>query len=345
MEGEKTHYEDIIGGTEEEKEEALKDLQAIFDEKSDKVAPYELEKTAEDLEIIEATDIIVNKILRKYGGKPKSLPLDHIYIVKPGDVLKITKGKLDMGIHMPIDLKIVVEKEKSKLLFASTVAHELFHLKSYKSARIWKSGEDTHLYRSGLSMIGQKDKNQESGKGKDYFGMLEEAIVAECTKKFLDETSENDLFKEEQEAIAKFKEWVMAYYRSTGVSEENIKVFDEELKYISNPQKRVQEVMASSEDEKYRQAYAAGMFRRLDEGGKTEGMERYKERKMLYNLMDKIITKSDGKFKDREQIFTEFAKANFSGKYLPLARTIERILGKGSFREIAEEFSNEPRKE
>jgi hypothetical protein len=54
---------------------------------------------------------------------------------------------------------------------------------------------------------------------------------------------------------------------------------------------------------------------------------------------------SGGKFKNRDEVFDEFAKANFSGNYLPLARTVEGVLGKGSFRRLAEEFSEEPEKE
>src|SRR3989344_7722222 len=213
---EKTHYERIVGGTQEEKEIASKERQDTFDERSNKLAEYQVEKTSEDLEILKKTEAIVDSIVARYGGEPKELPLDHIYVLKPGSVLAMTEGRLAGGIHKPLGLKVGVEKGKSKSLFASTVAHELFHLKSYKSARVGKSGEDVRLYRSGLSMIDRKDPNEEMGEEKEYFAMLEEAIVAECTKKLLDEIGTDSFFSEEAEAVRKFKDWVVAYYRLDG---------------------------------------------------------------------------------------------------------------------------------
>jgi len=344
MEG-KTHYERIIGGTQEEKDVASKELQTAFEERSEKLAEYEIEKSPEDLEILRKTEAIIDRMVAQYGGESRPLPLDHIYVLKPGSVLAMTEGKLAGGIHKPLGLKVGVERGKSKSLFASTVAHELFHLKSYKSARVGKSGDDVLLYRSGLSMIDRKDPNEEMGEEKEYFAMLEEAIVAECTKKFLDEISKDETFSEEAEAVKKFRDWVVAYYRSGRIPEEKAKEFERELRYISEPQDKVERVLAFSDDEGKRQAYAAGMFRALYEKGEAETVERYRERKMLYELLDKLVEGSGGKFKNRDEVFDEFAKANFSGNYLPLARTVEGILGKGSFRRLAEEFSEEPKKE
>ncbi|MBI2064039.1 MAG: hypothetical protein HYT65_03560 [Candidatus Yanofskybacteria bacterium] len=344
MEG-KTHYERIIGGTQEEKEIASRELQAAFEERSKKLTEYEVEKTPEDLEIIKKTESIVDKMVLQYGGVTKALPPEHIYVLKPGGVLAMTEGRLAGGIYKPLGLEIGVEKGKSKLLFASTIAHELFHLKSYKSARVGKSGEDIRLYRSGVSMIDRKDQNEESGEEKEYFAMLEEAIVAECTKKFLDEIGEDREFSEEVQAVKKFRNWVVAYYHRRGIPEEKTKEFERELKYIADPQDKVEQVFAFSDDEEKRQAYAAGMFGVLYERGGVETVERYGERKKLYQLLDKLVINSDGKFKSRDEVFDEFARANFSGNYLPLARTIEGILGKGAFRKLAEEFSKEPKKE
>jgi len=344
MEGE-IHYERIIDGTQEEKKLAFKKLQNVFDERSEKLAEYEIEKGPEDLEIIKKTESIVDRIVAKYGGESKALPLDHIYVLKPGSILAITEGRLAGGIHKPLGLKIGVEKGESKLLFASTIAHELFHLKSYKSARVGMSGEDVRLYRSGLSMIDRKDLSEEMGEEKEYFAILEEAIVAECTKKFLDEISRESVFSEEAEAVRKFRDWAVVYYRRVGIPEEKVKEFEKELKYISDSQDKIERVLEFSDDEEKRQAYAAGMFEALYEKGEVEMIERYGERKKLYELLDKLVVNSGGKFKDRDEVFDEFARANFSGNYLPLARNVESILGKGSFRKLAEEFSKEPKKE
>jgi hypothetical protein len=340
MEG-KTPYERVVGGTGEEKETALKELQEIFDEQSKDLAKYELEKTPEDLEILKRTESAVDNMVKRHGGDPKPFPLDHIYILKSGSVFAMTEGKLGGGIHKPLGVKVGVEKGESKLLFASSLAHELFHAKSPKVARVGKSGEDVRVYRTGLSMMDRKDPDAELGDEKEYFGMLEEAIVAECTKRFLEQITKEEPFLEEAEAMKKIWGWASEYYRKTGMTEEKVQGTGEELKFIADPQERIKEVETYSEIEVDRQAYAAGMLRRIYEKGDVESMERWRERKMMYDMLDNIVAKSNGRFKNRDEIFDEFARANFSGNYLPLARTIESVLGKGSFRRLADEFAKE----
>ncbi len=344
MEG-KTSYERVVGGTGEEKEIALKELQNIFDEPNKKMGEYELEKAPEDLELIIKTESIVDDLVERYGGDPKPFPLDHIYILKAGSVFDMTEGKLGGGIHMPLGVKIGVEKGESNLLFASSIAHELFHAKSPKVARVGKSGEDVRIYRSGISMMDKKNLNDELGDEREYFGMLEEAIVAECTKKFLEKIAKEEPFSKEVEAVEKIWGWVSEYYLKTGMAEEKIQQIGEELKFISQPQEKINEVEAFSEDENERQSYAAGMFRRIYEKGEVESLERWRERKMMYDAFDNIIARANGRFKNRDDVFNEFAKANFSGNYLPLARMIENTMGKGSFRKLANEFAKEEKGE
>lgn len=344
MEG-KTHFERVVGGTEKEREDSAADLQRVFEKGNKRFSEYQLEKTPEDLEILNKTETIVDKIVAQYGGDPKPLPINHIYILKPDSVFAISEGKFRGGIHNPYGLNVGAEKGKSKLLFAGTVAHELFHLKSYKSARVGKPGEGAILYRSGLSMIDKKDTNKEVGDEKEYFAILEEAIVVECTRKFLDEIREDPDFKEETVAFEKFRDWVAEYHRREGVSEEIINEEMEEIKYIEDVQDKVEQVLSFSDDEKKRQPFAAGMFASMYKKGQVEWVERRRERKKMYELLDKLVVNSGGKFKNRDQIFDEFAKANFSGNYLALGRVVEDILGKGSFRKLAEEFSLEPKKE
>jgi len=343
-------YERVIGGTEEEKKETAKTLQQFFENPDKELAEYELEKTPEDMRILKRTETIVDSTVEHYGGNPKPLPFDNIYILKPGSVSKMTNGEFNEGIHFPLTSKIGVEKGESELMFASGVAHELFHAKSYKSARVGPSAGDARLYRSGLSMVDRKDLTKKHGTEKEYFGMLEEAIVAECTKRFLKELSKEPHFRKEIEAVKTIKDWVAGYYRHiVGMAkgepkkrlEKMLGSLDDELIFVVHPQKMVANVLKYSDDELERQAYATGIIQGLHKGGGVESMERYKERKMMYALLDELVEKSNGRFKNRDEAFGEFARANFSGNYLPLARIVEDILGKGSFRRLANEFATE----
>lgn len=335
-----TPFEKIINGSEKEKELAMQKLQEIFTKKDEELSKYEIEKSPEDLELIKKTESIVDRVIKRYGGKLKPIPPDNIYLLRPGSVSEITEGRLVGGVHRPLGAKIGVEKRESNLMLASCIAHELFHSKSYHSARTAKSAEDIRPFRSGLAMRDRKNPDAARGSEKEYFSMLEEAIVAECTKKFLDKIGEDEQFKEEVDAMKRFKSWVMGYFKRMELPPEHIMAINEEIIYIPDVRVFVDRVLKERPDEESRQEYAAGVLRALHDSNRVETVERIRERKLLYGVLDKIISKSGGKFKDRESIFTEFAKANFSGKYLPLARIIEKTIGRGAFRELAEKSSS-----
>jgi len=62
-----------------------------------------------------------------------------------------------------------------------------------------------------------------------------------------------------------------------------------------------------------------------------------KERKRLRSLIDKIYNKNKDDFVDQEAVFKVFTKAYFTGRILPLARLIEKTLGKGAFNKLAKD--------
>lgn len=331
------YFERIVGGSEEERAKVKKDLQELFNAPNQKLAEFQLEKTPEDLETISRIESLVDEMVTKYKGNPIKVPLGNIYILKPGDAIKASEGEFESGFHQPWAGNVVVEKN-SNLLFASTLAHEFFHFKSPKAVLIDET-EDLHLYRSGLTSRDRKDPSRKTGEEKEYFGVLEEAIVAECVKKFRDKAEQDGLFKEDIEAVKTLTNWVTEFYRQKNAPEQHLQILTEELKYIEAPQEKVQTIRNKYEKESDRQAYAAGLFEALHQEGEVIFWERYEERRRLYELIDKIIRNSDGDFGRREELFDQFAQANFSGNYLPLAKIIEGALGKGSFRKIAEEFS------
>jgi len=77
--------------------------------RSKKLTKYEIDKSPEDLEILKKTEFVVDKIVSRYGGEPKAIPLDHIYILKPGSVLTMTDGELASCICKPLGLKVGVQ--------------------------------------------------------------------------------------------------------------------------------------------------------------------------------------------------------------------------------------------
>lgn len=327
---EKGHFENIIGGTPAEKETAREDLWELFETRNSDLAQHELEKTEEDKEIISNVESIVDTMVKTWGGNPKPLPSENIYILKSNAVGTKTKGKIFGGIANPLDIQIGVEKGESGLGFASGLAHELFHIKSYKSAQVKNSMTD--LYRSGFNMVSRKER-------RTYFDELEEAIVAESARIAFEKIKEDSIFQSEAKANEKIKNWVMEAYRMRGISEEKVREAEREWKYIPKAEERVKDIERSYDNEKDRAYYANGIFDRLVENKEMEFWERYSQREKLYKLCDEILEKSGDKFKDRDEVFDHFATANFTGNYLSIAHTVENTLGKGSFRRLAEEFA------
>lgn len=343
MEG-KTHFERVVGGNEKDKESARRVLQEMFEDSPKQYEKYELEKTPEDIQIIDAVVMEVDKMVADYGGDPKPLPLEKIHFLKKGAVKEMTGGEHAGGIHSTTYQNIGVEKSDSLLGTASTIAHELFHLKSYKAAAITFSPDKLHLYRTGLRMVNLKDKETTPGDKPTYFGELEEAIVAECARILLKELKKLPFFKKESEDLEKIKKLVFAYYARRGAPKETLELASEELKYVEDPEAFLENVNTSGYSGTQAEGFAAGMFDRMLKEGRAESTERLREREKMYKLFQEIVEKSDGRFKDKNEVFEKFASANFTGNYLEIARIVEGALGKGAFRRIAEEFTHHPKK-
>lgn len=341
--GGRNHSERVIGGTPEEQRLAMEELQGVFDETDPKLVGYEVEKSTDEKAMIERVEAIVDEMVKKWGGDPKPVPLKKIQVLKPGAVDATSDGSYGgRGVHKPLRGNIGVERTGSRVGFGSVLSHELFHLKSYKSAQIDKWTKEADLYRSGFSMIDRKNPPGEFGKKREYFSDLEEGIVAECANRFFDRMKSEPLFEKEMAANEKIKQWVLNACRRREMPKEKLRILEREWKYIPDAEKYAQQIESFSEVETEREDFAWGTFSYLYENNKVEIRERYSQRNRLYQLCDEICAKSGGRFVDSEAVFNEFAKANFTGNYLTIGRVVDGALGKGSFRRLAEETSGDP---
>lgn len=322
------------GGSQEEKDAIHGELQGMLEERSyEDLKPYELEPTEKDRQIMGFAMESVDKAISAYGIASKPFPSEKIFIVKHGSVEELTNGKLKGGFHGMIKQRIVVERPESDISFAVMVAHELFHLKSPKMAQI-SNGKGVP-YRSGVTAFDRSGKTE-------YFAELEEAIVAEMTRRFYEsEVVGSQLFETEIKKTGEIKSWIGKVLDARGVDESMKRKILDEIFFVPDADDMLEVINRHDKTEEYKIGYVNGAFERLLGNKEIALSERYRERKELYGLIDAIADGSEGEFESREQIFGEFAKANFSGKLLPLARMIERSLGKGSFRKVGERFKKE----
>jgi hypothetical protein len=338
MEG-RHSFDNIIGGTPEERESAEQYFQKRSDEKSERILQYEIEKTPGDKEIIERTMVYVDQVAARYTDKVKPISEDKIFLLKKDGVEAMEEGRLLSGVYNPVTGNIAVDQKDSKIGMAGTIAHELFHAKAYKSWRISSKERRDDLYRHGLQMIDIKNPQAESGTKQKYFSVMDEAIVEKLASQAIELIEQDPLFREESEATKQLLNFYLGFARRNGKSPEFLQRMEDEFRYVSNAQKRLKSVLDFSEDQNDREDYTAGMFKALAEKSEIGGNSRDLERIKFDKLLDEIVEKSSGRFANREEVFTEFAKAHFSGDYLNIARIVEGILGKGSFRKIANDFS------
>lgn len=334
-------FERIIGGTDQQKEKVRQEAEkASLKSGEELFGEYLVESTKEEQESIEKAAAYANEVVRQYGVIRQFDP-ERIFLLESGGVEKFTKGEIRQGVCNSFNQSIGVERSDSNALLASSVVHEMFHMNSYHSAQVmekkawllFKKIED-RPYRSGISMTGRE------GEG-EYFGLAEEAIIAILSRRFFDEVITQDpLYKEEMERTRKIKEWLIDF------AEKHIPEQEKKLKFIAtiqdiliipDSQKVYEMLYESNKEDDYKMGYFSGFFEENLKSGNIFH-ERSEERERFGKVLDRIIFESKEKIVDRNQLFDEFARAHFTGNYLPLARIIENVLGKGTFREIAEEL-------
>ncbi len=339
----KTMFDRVIGGkSEEERIGAKEDLQKRLEQpiRAD-IKEHEIPLTERDRKIIKSTESAVDKIVTYYGGKPKRIKPENIGVVSQGAIATITEGRLRGGMYSSLGQKVIVEKNESDVDLATVLAHELFHFKAYKSAKITKEG-DIKSYRSGIA-VSDREKEVE------YLVEIEEAIIAKVVRKFYEEEIRNNpLFADEVLKTDKVKDWIKKSMQMRDWDENKSQFMLDEI-YSMPESDKMLEVLEKKDFkgykgknlEEFKIGYVDGCLKRLIEKDKVVLSERYREREKLNKIMQEILEKSKGKFKDKKEIFDEFTKAHFSGNLLPLARIVESALGKGSFRKMAEDSKRE----
>lgn len=334
-------FERIVGGTEEQKEKIAQEAErASLKSGEDLFGEHLVKPTREEKESIIKATTYANEIAKKYGAK-KQFDGDRIFLLESGSVETITKGEIKHGVCNSYNQSIGVERSDSDALLASSVVHEMFHMNSYHSAQVVEKElgllfkkTESRPYRSGISMRGRE------GEG-DYFSLAEEAIIATLSRRFFDEVIAHDpLYKGEMDRTAKIVEWLVSFAQKRIPEQERKQKFIaavQDILILPESEKVYTNLYESDNEDAFKMGFFMGFYEENLKAGKIMH-ERAEEREKFNKVLDKIVANSEGKITDKNRLFDQFARAHFTGNYLPLARTIEDVLGKGAFRKIAEEL-------
>lgn len=298
----------------EEKESALDFFEKIFQEK--RVSDFEREKTLEEKEVLLGVIEKMPEFIKSLGGY--EIPFLNLNIFHFLDESKLTDEQRDeftrgKGSYRIIDQEIFIVPSKmngSLLALAQAVAHELIHLYAFNSLNLEKA-DDLEVLLASIRRYGFAISSREEP-GFVFFEDLNEAITVELEKTF------------------------DSLYLS------KLSILEEE--YLNRERNKAEIAKNGSETPADDIAY-------IYEGEKPQGVDFLEgeiamyvnyfsdkeSRKKLWEIIDKIFEVMQEKFQNKDAVFKMFVRAYLRGELLEVAKVIEKVFGRGSFRDLAQE--------
>ncbi|MCX6790411.1 MAG: hypothetical protein NTV60_02680 [Candidatus Kaiserbacteria bacterium] len=155
-------------------------LKREFAESGSYVYKIELEKTEEDLALVQLVETSVKEYAAQYGREffLETTP-GHIHFLPDGGVLTLTKGRLATGSHSTVWGEVLIDK-RDDISTAITLFHELWHMLASHQAIQVTTNQELASYRSGFSMKSRDGATE-------HFHSFDEALVGYMTERFVNE--------------------------------------------------------------------------------------------------------------------------------------------------------------
>lgn len=310
----------VIAVEEDTERKVLEAAGELFEEKKE-FQENEIEKTPEQKGVIVFINQKLPEFVRRYGAEPLAVLEDKVHLMAEK---AFRKKQYIAGFYCADDQSIYIKDDPTRTLrlWAQIITHEFMHFNAFQSLLVKKEGEEldfVEFQRRGLKIRKEEKKNSW------YFQSLDEAIIEELTKRFMNEFLKSaPLFKKDNEAIEQFKHHKNEIGVSLGLDEKEMDKIIADLVYVT---------ISKTEDETgedYDLAYYTHPHQ--------------KERQALNDLVTDIYEKNKKDFQSAEEVFVLFAQATMSDRFLPLGRLIEKTYGKGSFRKLGKKFSGKMEK-
>lgn len=184
----------VIARTPEEKKEAENYFAETFsNQKWEDLEGKELEKTEEQIEIINLVNEETNKLLEKYGLEKFDITDRNIHLLDKnafndtfGKELEKANINAISGFAPKGQFAVFSLKENmTKSLFAKKMFHEDIHFKSFQTAYV-KDGNKV-IGQCGLSLSPKLNEDKKDS----YFFNINEAVTEELTKRFCNNIVKN----------------------------------------------------------------------------------------------------------------------------------------------------------
>jgi hypothetical protein len=251
----------------------------------------EIEKSAEEVEVIENVLAGLPDFISRYGGRPLPLTQEHFHSILTKDLPDFMRSYVDdfYGEYKDRmqDVRIYSEEKGAdipKTVLFGIMAHEAMHFNSFQSVQFF--GGHTELRRIGMSPVSFRGSVGDA---------IDEAVTEELAMRYQHERLAN-LSDSDYEREQKLTDDLMPSAR------------------LDRPQDEVAAITGSGE--------ALG-----DKDTKVYYFTYREERWRLNALLDDLVKERPDQFPDREAAFDMFARAYFTGNLLPLGRALGEAYG------------------
>lgn len=296
--------DEVVGGSKFQKDIAKSYAAHKFE--TQELGKGEREKTPEEFAIIQMADDSTNLLRVKYGLDAFSVPAKNIHIIKSESWrqgAKDSAGKSSTGSQ-----SICIKETEILSQFAHLTIHEMLHFKSFDVWRLLQ--EET---KSSLAVLSIKSKNDPSKNFRTTVTGHRSGLRAGNSLK------EKSFFNALNEAVVEeLTRRILISWRKNPL--------------LSTEWKQTNDLLDPEEDDKDEIIYLE-----KKDNKKRGNVFVYKdERKVLDQLIEKVVEKNPGRFKDKEEVFDSFVRLFFTGKAGTFLQIFDQTFGPGTLRKIAE---------
>jgi hypothetical protein len=241
------------------------------------------------------------EFVQNYGGAPLPLRPGHVYLYDSRRFPAKAKTQLgDMGGGFSTHtqgIMLLVDRAGNTLALAGALAHEILHFNSFHSEQIYQEDEETVLVATRRAGLATVRSKQKARP--HALNRLNEALTEELARRF-----DDTYFHWIPELAEQFE-------------------FRQHVREVSDLSEGDPIIVTQQNPDK---SWIAQI---------TPRRIYYPERLLLKLLIEEIWSHHRERFATEEDVFTELARAYFTGRLLSFARLVTGIRGRGSFRRLA----------
>jgi hypothetical protein len=273
----------------------------------------EYDKRPYEVDFINESNRVLNEILEKCGIEPFDIPQKNIHIIPPEVYRKADSVEGATAVTNPLQQLSLLDASQyrsSPLATASTILHEMTHLKGFMSFDVEeftpkdfseKQNDDEPKYRKSPRRVGlviySSYRKADEGRFYESFIGLNEAVISEIEQR----------------------------YRTRVAAASSSPEVKDELVWLDSSEEAIKLKEKIAQEKKL----PVGNIFWVSKDGKSWRTKSYPNQRKVLDYITQEIGLDENQTKD--EVLDLFIKAHFTGKVLTIAKLIEKTFGENSF--------------